>query len=219
MTASAVRASIDPRSQLRIAQHPTASALAPSFLSPDIQNFVVDDGSTNCKFEIVCKLQPRLRLRRRESPDQSSSIGSLCNIVLTLDAGDWWANTWVEILVDAVQERLRAAAAKYSINRCDRINKLSAVLFRTTIGYFDESREAETLAFRNPVLVSISKMTHMLDGRLPSEIYRVQQADSYASYQEVTLGQRVYKELPLFRAPVLRSRFHHKFANLYGDRD
>jgi len=214
MTVSVVRVSIDPRSRPRFTQSATPSALALSFPTMATQNFVVDDGSPNCKFEIVCKLKPRSRLRRRGSPDPTSSISSLSNIVLTRDAGDWWANTWVEILVDAVQQRLRAGAAKYSINQCDAINKVSSVLLRTAIGFFAESREAEAQAFRNPILASISKMTHTQDGCLPSEIYGVQRADSYASYQKVTLGHCIYKELLLFRAWFLRSRFHHKFANL-----
>jgi hypothetical protein len=214
VTVSSVRASSDSSSQPRFTQEATANALAPGFRVADTQTSVVEDRSPNDKLEISCKLDPPVGHRRRASTGQNSSSSSLFRILRTPDASDWWANHWVEILPEAVEKTLRAGAAKYSINRWDGVNKPSSVLFWTTIGLFDESREAGAQTFRKLVMACVSQMTHRLERRLWSEIYRAQQVDFYVSYRKVTLESHIWKRLGFFHVRVLRSLSHHTFVNL-----
>jgi hypothetical protein len=70
-----------------------------------------------------------------------------------------------------------------------------------------------------PIRTSVSRMTLMLDGGLPWETYRVERADFYLSYQSVSLGYRLYKELSLLLALLLPPRLYYKLRTSYAERD
>jgi hypothetical protein len=70
-----------------------------------------------------------------------------------------------------------------------------------------------------PIRNSVSRMTLMLDGGTPWETYCVERAGFDLSYQSVTLGYRIYKEVSLLLALVLPPRLYYKFRTSYAERD
>ncbi len=70
-----------------------------------------------------------------------------------------------------------------------------------------------------PIRISVSRMMLMLDGGMPWQTYRVERAGFALSYQSVSLGYRIYKELSLLLALLLPPRFYYKFRTSYAERD
>ena len=70
-----------------------------------------------------------------------------------------------------------------------------------------------------PIRISVSRMMLMLDGGMPWQTYRVERAGFALSYQSVSLGYRIYKELSLLLALLLPPRLYYKFRTSYAERD
>jgi glycosyltransferase involved in cell wall biosynthesis len=71
----------------------------------------------------------------------------------------------------------------------------------------------------DPIRTSVSRLKLMLDGGMPWETYFVERAGFQASYQNVTLGYRFYKELSLMLALLLPPRLYYRLRTFYADRD
>jgi glycosyltransferase involved in cell wall biosynthesis len=70
-----------------------------------------------------------------------------------------------------------------------------------------------------PIRTSVSRMRLMLDGGMPWETYRVERDGFEMSYESVSLGYRIYKELSLLLALFLPPRLYYKFRASYAKRD
>jgi glycosyltransferase involved in cell wall biosynthesis len=70
-----------------------------------------------------------------------------------------------------------------------------------------------------PIGISSSRMRLAIDGGMPWETYRVEQADFQLSYQHVTAGYRVYKQLSLLLALVLPPRLYYELRRFYAAGD
>jgi glycosyltransferase involved in cell wall biosynthesis len=71
----------------------------------------------------------------------------------------------------------------------------------------------------DPIRIANSRMKLALDGGMPWETYRVEQAEFQLSYRHVTAGYRVYKQLSLLLALVLPPRVYYELQRIYAAGD
>jgi len=70
-----------------------------------------------------------------------------------------------------------------------------------------------------PILTSVCRIKLMLDGGMPWDTYSVERAGFALSYQRVTVGYRIYKELSLLLALLLPPRIYYKLRTSYAERN
>jgi glycosyltransferase involved in cell wall biosynthesis len=71
----------------------------------------------------------------------------------------------------------------------------------------------------DPICVSSSRMRLAMDGGMPWETYRLEKANFKLSYQHVSAGYRVYKQLSLLLALVLPPRLYYDLLRFYAAGD
>ncbi|HTQ61002.1 MAG TPA: glycosyltransferase family A protein [Candidatus Solibacter sp.] len=67
-----------------------------------------------------------------------------------------------------------------------------------------------------PLRIACSRIKLALDGGMPWETYRVEQAEFHLAYQHITAGYRLYKQLSLLLALILPPRLYYRVRAMYA---
>ncbi len=185
----AVTVLVDTYNHERFIEEALASVLGQDFPPDQMEILVVDDGSTDRTPELVRKLEPRVRLIRKENGGQASAFNAGIpqaqgEIIAFLDGDDWWAPKKLSRVVEAMNADPALGIVGHGVIIVQRDGHEQPEILRDGFRFRADTIEGARLLCRRGSFLGTSRMTIRADllkriGPVPEPL--AVQADEYLS--------------------------------------